>query len=277
MIERIADVLAGAMLVVAVAGYLAAAGTARRAGRWPAYRGAFWCTGLGVLAVALLGPLAEAADRDFTAHVAQHLLLGMLAPLLLMLAAPLTLALRALPRRYARRLSRLGRSWPVRFLSHPVTAGALGAGGLWLFYTTRLYPAVHDDPVAHLAAHAHFLLAGYLFTFAIAGVDPAPHRAGYGSRAVVLVGYLAAHGILAKYLYGHPPADVPVEQGQRGAILMYYGGDGIDLGLTVAFCRQWFARTGPARPGTSSARGRRRPESSCRPPCPRAGNPPLPG
>jgi putative membrane protein len=254
MTERIADLLAGAMLVVAVAGYLAAAGTARRAGRWPAYRGVFWCTGLGVLAVALLGPLAEAADRDFTTHVAQHLLLGMLAPLLLVLAAPLTLALRTLPRRYARRLSRLGRSRPVRFLSHSVTAGALGAGGLWLFYTTRLYPAVHDDPVAHLAAHAHFLLAGYLFTFAIAGVDPAPHQAGYGGRAIMLVGYLAVHGILAKYLYSHPPPGVPLGQGQRGAILMYYGGDAVDLGLTVAFCRQWLAATRPRRPVPAAAR-----------------------
>jgi putative membrane protein len=247
VIEPIADLLAAAMLLAAAAGYLVAAGAARRSGRWPALRDVLWCTGLGVLAVALLGPLAEAADHAFTAHVAQHLLLGMLAPLLLVLAAPVTLALRTLPRPYARRMSRIGRGWPVRFLTHPVTAGALGAGGLWLFYTTGLYPAVHDDPVAHLAAHVHFLLAGYLFAFAIAGVDPAPHRPGYVTRAVVLVGYLAAHGILAKYLYGHPPPGVPSEQGRPGAILMYYGDDAADLGLIVAFCGRWFAATRPRR------------------------------
>jgi hypothetical protein len=147
-----------------------------------------------------------------------------------------------------------------------VVAAGLGAGGLWLFYTTRLYPVVHDHPVAHLAAHGHFLLAGYLFTFAIAGVDPAPHRADYGSRAAVLVGYLAVHGILARYLYGHPPAGVPVAQGQRRPRRVRRPAPGFP-GL----------RTVPAPPGTSSARDRTSPESSCRPPCPLADTPLPPG
>jgi hypothetical protein len=37
------------------------------------------------------------------------------------------------------------------------------------------------------------------------------------------------------------------------------------------------AKTGPARPGRSSVPGRRRPGSSCRRPCRRAGTPPRPG
>jgi putative membrane protein len=135
-----------------------------------------WCTGLGVLAMALLSPLAEAAHHDFTAHMAQHLLLGMLTPLLLVLAAPATLALRALPVPPARRLARLLRSRPVRYLTDPIVAATLDAGGLWLLYTTSLYRMMVNHPAVHLAVHVHVLAAGCLFTFAIVGVDPAPHR-----------------------------------------------------------------------------------------------------
>jgi putative membrane protein len=134
---------------------------------------------------------------------------------------------------------------------HPVTAAVLNVDGLWL-YTTGLYPAMHEHPALHLVVHAHLLLAGYLFTFSIVGVDPAPHRLGYGYRAAVLVLYLAAHAILAKYLYAHPPVGVPTGQAHRGAMLMYYGGDAVDLGVIVVFCRQWFIAARP-RPGRSSS------------------------
>jgi putative membrane protein len=232
--------LVGPALLAVALGYAAAWVASRHRGRWPVHRGVLWFGGLGSVAAGLLGPPAVAADHDFTAHAAVHLLLGMLAPLALVLAAPVTLLLRALPVAAARRVSRLAASRPVRFLTHPVPAAVLNAGGLWLLYPTALYPATHHQPALHLAVHAHLLLAGYLWTNAIVGVDPAPHRPGHLTRAVVLVLFLAAHAILAKYLYAHPPAGVPIDQGRRGAVLMYYGGDAVDLGLIVVFCRQWF-------------------------------------
>jgi putative membrane protein len=66
-------------------------------------------------------------------------------------------------------------------------------------------------------------------------------------RAVVLVVFLAAHGILAKYLYAHPPPGVPETQAQAGGQLMYYGGDVLDLVLIAIFCWQWYTATAPAR------------------------------
>jgi hypothetical protein len=58
--------------------------------------------------------------------------------------------------------------------------------------------------------------------------------------------FLAAHGILAKYLYAHPPAGVL--HAEAGAQLMYYGGDVLDLILIVVFCRQWYTATDPNPP-----------------------------
>jgi putative membrane protein len=246
-----ADLVLGSALLVGAIGYLAAAAASRGRGRWPAYRNTLWCGGLGAVAASALGPLSEAAHRDFPAHMAQHLLLGMLGPLLLVSAAPVTLALRVLPVSHGRRLSRLLASQPVRYVSHPVTAAVLNMGGLWILYTTGLYQAMREHQALHIVVHAHVLVAGYLLTFALVGVDPAPHRPGYSSRAAVLVLYLAAHAILAKYLYAHPPAGMPSSQGQRGAMLMYYGGDAVALGLIVAFCSQWLAAARPRQRATA--------------------------
>jgi putative membrane protein len=237
-------------LTAAAAAYLAGALTVRRrGGHWPAGRTACWSAGLAAAAAALAGPLAEAAHHDFIAHTAGHLLLGMIAPLLLVLAAPVTLALRALPVGHARTLSRLLRSDPVRVVTHPVTAAILNAGGLWVLYVTPLYPAMAAHRWVHLAVNVHIVAAGYLFTAAVIGPDPVAHRASRRVRAAALIGFLAAHAILAKYLFGHPPAGVPDGTGRTAAELMYYGGDLIDAVLIVLFWRQWYRATDPARGG----------------------------
>lgn len=233
--------LAFAVPLVAAAGYIAAVGRIRRlGGSWPWWRTALWCGGLLTAAAAILGP-AALGRHDFTAHMLVHLLLGMAGPLLLVSAAPMTVALRALPVRRARQLARLLHARPIGFLTHPLTAIVLNAGGLWLLYTTGLYQQMSFHPWLSLAVHAHIVMAGYLFTAAIIGVDPAPRRFTYRLRAAVLVTFLAAHDILAKYLFAHPPNGVPADSAQAGAQLMYYGGDLLDLILIVALCWRWYA------------------------------------
>jgi putative membrane protein len=207
------------------------------------------------VAAGLTGPVADAAHHDFTVHMGGHLLVGMIAPLLLVAARPVTVALQALPVRHGRRLARLLSTAPVRVLTHPVTAAVLSAGGLWLLYRTGLYALTRHDELVHLGVHVHVLLAGYLFTAAVIGRDPAPHRSGFATRAGTLVLILAAHGILAKYLYGHPPAGVPDEQARTAGLLMYYGGDLIDIGLMVVLCRQWYASSRPRRVSSYVAAG----------------------
>lgn len=225
----------------------------RRQGRWPDRRALLFAAGLLVVAGAVTGPLAGRGQHDFVAHMVTHLLLAMLAPILLVLSAPVTIVLRALPVAGARRLVRLLKSWPLGFLTYPVTAAILNVGGLWLLYATALYGLMHEHAWLRIAVHLHLLLAGYLFTAAIIGVDPAPHRPAWLIRASVLVLALGAHAVLAKWLYAHPPDGVPLADAETGSQLMYYGGDLVDLLLIVVFCRQWFhatrpRATGPIRP-----------------------------
>ena len=240
-----------ALLVLAAAGWAAGLWAARHRGPWPAHRTVLWCAGLLCAGTALVGPLAGAARAGFTAHMAGHLLLGMAAPLLLVLAAPVTLALRALPVARARALSRLLRTPPVRAVTRPVVAGTLNAGGLWVLYTTGLYGTMHASVAVHAAVHLHVLLAGCIFTAAVVGVDPDPHRGSFRVRAAVLVGFVAVHSALAKHLYGHPPDGVGASDARTGAQLMYYGGDVVDVALIVVLFAQWYAA---GRPRVRAAR-----------------------
>jgi putative membrane protein len=218
--------LSFAAALIYAAGLLAA----RRRGRsWPAGRAACWYAGVGAASIP--------TGMDFVSHMAGHLLLGMVAPLLLVLGAPGTLALRALPVRAARRLSRLLAGRPVRLFAHPVTATVIAAGGLWILYTTPIYPVTMRHP---FLMQTHMLLAGCLFVYAVAGMDPMPHRPSYAVRAAGLLAFLASHAILAKYLYAHPPLGVTGAEAANGAELMYYGGDVADLALVVIFCWQWY-------------------------------------
>lgn len=228
---------------------LAAFISSRRLKRWPLHRTICWSLGVFCAAFAMIGPLADRAHVDFSAHMLGHLLLGMLAPLLMALAAPITLVLRTIPVIHARQLSFILKSKPIRILSNPLAASFLNIGGLWTLYTTGLYAAMHQSIFLHLFIHIHVFLAGYLFTVSIIYIDPSPHKTGFVYRAIVLIAALAGHGILSKYIYAHPPEGVPAVQAEAGAMLMYYGGDAIDLVLIFILCYQWFKA---ARPRASS-------------------------
>lgn len=219
---------------------LAALVSNRRHRKWPLFRTCSCIVGVLLAVCSVAGPLAERAHIDFTAHMTGHLFLGMAAPLFLVLAAPMTLMLRTLPVHLARRFVRLLKSWPIQLLSNPVVASLLNVGGLWVLYTTDLYTAMHQNILLHLFVHIHVFLAGYLFTAAMIYIDPMPHRKSFIYRAIVLIIALAGHGILSKYIYAHPPIGVAEGQAKAGGILMYYGGDAIDLILVFILCLQWY-------------------------------------
>jgi putative membrane protein len=214
---------------------------------WPMLRTISFVAGVILAASALVGPLSRQAHTDFTSHMVGHLLLGMLAPLLIALAAPMTLLLRTLNVHTARKVSRLLKSHPIRFFSHPIVASILNIGGLWLLYTTNLYTAMHENLLLHVIVHIHVFIAGYLFTISLVYIDPVFHRFSFPYRTTVFILALAGHGILSKFIYAYPPEGVQVEQARIGAMLMYYGGDAIDLLLIFILFRHWYQSVRPRR------------------------------
>ncbi|MFI9615088.1 cytochrome c oxidase assembly protein [Streptomyces sp. NPDC052023] len=256
-----------AVLVPALALFLCAGGylyLARRARRrnpvrgWSRWRTAAFTAGLALLAVALLPPTAAHAHTDFRVHMTQHLLVGMYAPLALILGAPLTLLLRVLPAAYGRRLSDLLHSRPARTFTHPATAWLLSTGSLVPLYFTPLYDVLTAHPSGHWLLHAHFLLAGCLFAHVVAGPDPAPARPGVRARLVWLGAAIAVHSVVSQMMYGGLWFDVhaPAAEVRTAAEIMYYGGDIAELLLAAALVSTWRpaprARLAPPRPARRS-------------------------
>lgn len=212
----------------------------RRLRKWPGYRTFLWFAGIFCCSAALVGPLAALSSHSFTWHMAGHLLLGMLGPLLLVLAAPMTLVLRTLEVHRARYISKHLSSRVARFYAHPITASLLNIGGLWILYTTGLFHAMHTSLLLHIFVHLHVFAAGYLFTISIIYIDPVSHRHSFRFRTAIFIVALAGHGILSKYLYAYPPAGVELEDARLGAMLMYYGGDAVDLLIIIVLFHQWY-------------------------------------
>ncbi|MFJ2822117.1 cytochrome c oxidase assembly protein [Streptomyces toxytricini] len=239
---------AAAVLLAAAAYAVAAARLRRRGDGWPRRRDASFAAGAAALAWAALGPLP---GEPFTVHICRHLLTGMAAPLLLVLGRPMTLLLRVLPPGRARRaLTAAGRSRAAALPVLPPVAALADIGGLWLLHRTPLLAASGERPLLHAAVHAHMFLAGLLFTFAVCRLDPVRRSGGgLGIRGGTLLAAGAAHAVLAKGLYAVPPPGLAVAAGdlRAGAVLMYYGGDAVEIALASVLAVQWYAATGRAR------------------------------
>lgn len=176
------DLLFGTAAIVMAAVYVAGVIRLRRRGDvWPASRTAAWLCGCAVLLFATSSGVGRYMPAMFSMHMVAHMLLSMLVPVLLALGGPVTLALRALPA--AGRDDPPGpREWILaalhsrlsRFLTHPVVATVLFVIGFYALYLGGIFNAVAGNHFAHVVMNLHFLLTGYLFYWAVIGIDPTP-------------------------------------------------------------------------------------------------------
>ncbi|MGY2002460.1 cytochrome c oxidase assembly protein [Blastococcus sp. SYSU DS1024] len=157
-----------AFLGLAALGYacLLAWTAPRRRSPWAAAGpGAAWLLGLTALGAALASPLERLAEDSLTAHMAQHLLLTIVAAPLLVLADPVPRVLTALPPR-AREV--LARPWSAvaRRARRPGVVLAVAAGYLavvLLWHLPGAYEAAVRSEAVHVAEHLTFLAAAVVF------------------------------------------------------------------------------------------------------------------
>ena len=178
------DLIYGSLAIVLAVVYLAGVRRLLRRGDvWPVGRAVAWLCGCAGLLIATSSGIGRYAPAMFSVHMAQHMLLGMLLPILLVLGAPVTLGLRTLPSG-GRHGPPGPREWllaavhsrPARVLTHPLLTLPLFVGSYYALYFSRLFDAALYQHWAHLAMNAHFLLVGLLFFWPLVGVDPAPRR-----------------------------------------------------------------------------------------------------
>ena len=176
------DLIFGTAAIVMALVYVAGVIRLRRRGdAWPTGRIVAWLLGCLVLLFATSSGLGRYMPAMFSMHMAAHMLLSMLTPILLVLGAPVTLALRALPT--AGKGEPPGpREWLLaalhsrvsRFLTNPIVATVLFVAGFYGLYFGGIFDAAVGTHAAHVAMNLHFLLTGYLFYWVVIGVDPTP-------------------------------------------------------------------------------------------------------
>jgi cytochrome c oxidase assembly factor CtaG len=230
--------------VLALLAYLIGLVRLRRSGvTWPWWRTLSFAAG----AVSLFGVTGTWLNGYsmvlFSTHMAQHMVLSMVSPLLLLCGSPVTLALRALPRGKGTAgvpralLLDVLHSRAARFLSHPLFTLPLFLASLYGVYFTPLFDDLMSNPAGHELMLAHFTVTGLLFFGPILDQDPWPRRMGHGGRMLELLVPMPFHaffgiaimqaGSLITRTFAHPPAgwgvDPLADQTTAGSIAWSFG------------------------------------------------------
>jgi putative membrane protein len=124
--------------------------------------------GMLALLAALVSPIdGLGEDYLFSAHMVQHVLLGDIAPLLLLLGLS-----RALMRPATRRLAGIERR--LGPLASPVTGILVWLAIMYLWHVPALYDAAAEHAGVHLLEHASFFAAGVALWWPL--IQPVPMR-----------------------------------------------------------------------------------------------------
>jgi cytochrome c oxidase assembly factor CtaG len=256
----------GVLILLALAGLLYARGSgANRVGSSTV--ASFW-GGWALVAVALVSPLDAAGEATLTAHMTQHLLLGAIAPLLLVRGRPLRTMQRGLPDALAggsavvaRRVNRV--HWRRHTFAAATTAVVLHVGGFWLWHLPRLYDAALSHDSLHALEHATFV-AGGVALWSVVGRARWHHRTGaavlvlfaaaVGSGALAALLTLAPRPLYDAHLGTTAAWDLTplADQQLAGAVMWVPGGLVYTVAAAVLFVR-WL-ESGPSRDAPASVR-----------------------
>ena len=172
--------------------------------------------GLAVVVAALALPLDT--PRRFDGHMAQHLLLGDLAPLLVVLGLDGRILRPVLAFRAVRSL---------RVLAHPLVALPLWALNLWAWHTPALYVAALDHDLVHAVEHGMFFACGALMWAAVIEPLPGPRWFGTAWKAAYVLAVRTVGAALATaFLFAGRPVYGPYALGDQriaGGIMLIEG------------------------------------------------------
>lgn len=244
-----------ALIALSGAVYLLGAWTLQRRGdRWSGWRTlSFTVGGLGSLLVATCSSLATYDEVLLSMHMAQHMVLTMVAPVFLALGAPVTLALRTLHQAPRRRLLTLLHSRVAAVLAFPPVAFVFFVASPWVLYFSGWYEATLRSALLHNLLHLHFVLVGCLFFWPLLGLDPVPGRVAYPFRLLTVFATLPFHAFLGvtimsthKLLAGDwyrsvgrtwPPT--PVDDQHLAGQILWGSGDAVGLLIFAVLFVQW--------------------------------------
>jgi putative membrane protein len=179
-------------LLVAAGLYAKRASTLAAKGRpLPLWRQICFASGLLTIAVALVSPVGHLAEELVIAHMAEHLLLGDVGTLLLVLGltGPLLQPVLAIPV-----FDRL------RIFAHPLVALPLWALNFYFWHIPALYDAAYGGAPLHALEHMSFLFFGCLMWMPVFGPLPMPQWFSAGWKVGYVIAVRFAGAILGNVL-----------------------------------------------------------------------------
>ncbi len=165
----------------------------------------YFTLGLIALTTALVSPLDPLGHTLFSAHMAQHLVLILVAaPLLAVSRAALAFSL-ALPRRWRRAWRSFERGATVRAVTHPVVVVALHAVALWAWHLPSLYELAIRNETAHIAEHLSFFATAIGFWTLVAHSGPRGRMGRFPAVGIVFVTLLQGAALGAILTFAGSP------------------------------------------------------------------------
>jgi len=165
-LESVLQLIALGLSLLAYIGYRRRKETLAEHGR-PVPEWREWCFigGLLVLLAVLSPPVDSWSDKAFAAHMAQHLFIGDIAALLLVLGMTGPMMQ---PILHIRVIDRL------RFLANPVPAISIWAVNFYVWHLPFMYQAAYDNDLIHAVQHLTFLIFGAVMWMPLFGPLPKP-------------------------------------------------------------------------------------------------------
>ncbi|NDU75157.1 hypothetical protein GWI34_21365 [Actinomadura sp. DSM 109109] len=226
-------------LVLTVLGAVLYGTGAARVRDWPRRRSASWAAGLLVVLLATCGGLSRYSMVLFSAHAVQHILVGLVAPALLLYGAPLRLALRAARGERRALLAAAAASRGIRILTDPAVASTLLLLSLYAFYRSPLFGASLANHALHSLALAAFLAVGLAYLHGTTG-GPMP-LALLPLHAVAGIALMRGDSVLGGWYehlgrrWGAPPLD----DQHLGALLLWTAAAAATLAVAAAHALYW--------------------------------------
>jgi putative membrane protein len=145
----------------------------------PTWRIVCFTSGLALIAIAFISPLGRIDDELVFVHMIQHLLMGDLGALLIVLGLTGPLLQPLLANRWL--------AW-MRHLAHPLVALPLWAIDLYVWHIPVLYQAATDQAAVHALQHSCFIGFGVLMWMPLVGPLPQPKWFGIPAKIGYLIG-----------------------------------------------------------------------------------------